>query len=227
MNKDLAAFIDDISWFFQENDKVEIEEKSFDLSDDFNLIFPKLTELIECARKTHLRINNVPHILFAWNDIDDEIFGWLNKIEDFENTPNQLSKEHKILLKNIGGIQESFNQPEDSLTNNQNFMFIGTECSFGIGSWDEYYKETCDEQNIESINHSKLICFVEEANGNKTLYDTISNDILLFASDHCFDDIKPIDGQPEYTFYKYNNIKSFTDYVEKVADEWMEENASC
>jgi hypothetical protein len=227
MNKDLTAFAEDISWFFQENDKVEIEERTFELSDDFKNIFPKLTKLIECSRKTHLRINDVPHILFAWNDIDDEIFGWLNKIEDLENVPNELSKEHKLLLENIGGIQESFNQPEDSLTNNQNFMFIGTECSFGIGSWNNYYKETCEEENIEPIDHSNLIWFVEEANGNMTFYNPTNSDIILFASDHCFDNITPINGQPEYTFYKYDNIKSFKEYVEKVAEEWIAENASC
>ncbi|WP_299315052.1 hypothetical protein [uncultured Aquimarina sp.] len=227
MSKDLTAFIEDISWFFNETDKVEIEIKSFDLSADFKLIFPKLTKLIDCARITHLQINNVPHILFAWNDIDGEIFGWLNKIEDRENLYHQLSNEHKILLQNIGGIQESFNQPDDSLTNNQNFMFIGTKCSFGIGSWNEYYKETCDEENVEPIDHSNLICFVEEANGNLTFYNPTTNDIILFASDHCFDDITPLNEQPEYTFYKYDNIKSFPDYVEKIADEWMEENASC
>ena len=227
MNKDLSAFAEDISWFFQENDKVEIEERTLELTNDFKNIFPKLTKLIECSRKTFLRINNVPHILFAWNDIDDEIFGQLNKIEDLENVSDNLSAEHKILLQNIGGIQESFNQPEDSLTNNQNFMFIGNECSFGIGTWNEYYKETCEEENIEQIDHSNLICFVEEANGNMTFYNSKTNKIILFASDHCFDDITPINGQPEYTFYSYDKIKTFTEYVEQVAKEWTAENASC
>ena len=226
MNPDLTAFIDEISWFFQEKDTVEIEEKSFDFSADFKLIFPKLTRLIESARKTHLRINNIPHILFAWNNMTGEIFGWLNKIESLESFPIQLSKEHKLLLQNIGGIQESFNQPEDSLTNNQNFMFIGSECNRGIGAWDEYYKEVCNEEKIEPLNHSNLIRFVEEANGNMTLYDSTSNDILLFASDHCFDYVKPVAGQPEYTFYQYDSIATFTDYVEKLAGEWMAENAN-
>ncbi|WP_158978998.1 hypothetical protein [Cellulophaga sp. L1A9] len=227
MNKDLKAFIEDISWFFQENDKIEYEENILELSADFKHIFPKLTKLIECSRKTFLLINNVPHILFAWNDIDDEIFGWLNKVEDLEGISDKLSAEHKILLQNIGGIQESFNQPEDSLTNNQNFMFIGTECSFGIGSWNEYYKEICGEENIEPIEHSNLICFAEEANGNMTFYHPRTNKIMLFASDHCFDDITPITGQPEYTFYNYDIINTFTEYVEKVADEWIAKNASC
>jgi len=226
MNPDLTAFIDEISWFFQENDNVETEEKSFDLSADFKLIFPKLTRLIGSARKTHLRINNIPHILFAWNNMTGEIFGWLNKIESLESFPIQLSKEHKLLLQNIGGIQESFNQPEDSLTNNQNFMFIGSECNIGIGAWDEYYKEVCNEEKVEPLNNSNLIRFVEEANGNMTLYDSTSNDILLFASDHCFDYVKPVAGQPEYTFYQYESIATFTDYVEKLAGEWMAENAN-
>ena len=227
MNNDLTTFAEDISWFFQENDKIEIEEKTFYLTNEFKQTFPKLTKLIDCARKTHLRINNIPHILFAWDNIDNEIFGWLNKVEDWENIPNQLIKEHKTLLQNIGGIQESFNQPENSLTNNQNFMFIGTKCSFGIGSWDEYYKETCNEENVETINHSNLICFMEEANGNMTFYSPTSKEIILFASDHYFEGITPLDGQPEYSFYKYDKIKSFTDYVEKIANEWIEENASC
>ncbi len=226
MNKDLTAFAEDISWFFQENDKIEIEQYTLELSDDFKKIFPKLTELIDCSRKTFLRINNKPHILFAWNDIDDEIFGWLNKVEESESVSDKLSDEHKILIQNIGGIQESFNQPEDSLTNNQNFMFIGSDCSYGIGSWNEYYYETCVEENIEPIDHSDLICFVEEANGNLTCYNPKNSEIILFAPDHCFENITPIKGQPEYTFYKYDNIKSFKNYVEKVAEEWLVEIAN-
>lgn len=226
MNPDLTAFINDISWFFQENDTVEIEEKSFELSEDFKLIFPKLTRLIDGARKTHLQINNVPHILFAWNNTDGEIFGWLNKMERLESLPDQLSKEHRLLLQNIGGIQESFNQPEDSLTNNQNFMFIGSKCNRGIGAWDEFYKEVCNEEKIQPLNHSHLIRFVEEANGNITLYDSTSNEVLLFASDHCFDHVTPLAGQPEYTFYQYESIATFTDYVEQLAHEWTMENAS-
>jgi len=227
MSKDFTAFVDDISWFIQKNDKVEIEERTFELSNDFKNKFPKLTKLIETSRKTFLRINNVPHILFAWTNIYGEIFGWLNKIGDLENVSDKLCIEHKILLQNIGGIQEFFNQPEDAITNNKIFMFTGSECSFGIGSWDEYYKKSCKEENVDPIEHSNLICFVEEANGNMTFYEQKTNEIILFAPDHCFEDITPIEGQPEYTFYKYENIETFKNYVEKIAEEWIKENASC
>ncbi|MEM9338923.1 MAG: hypothetical protein AAGA66_09360, partial [Bacteroidota bacterium] len=92
--------------------------------------------------------------------MDGQICGWLNQQETKEEFKYELIQEHELLIRNIGGIRESFNQPEDSFSNNQNFMFIGSECSRGIGDWDDYYSMTCEEEGKNQINFSNLLAFV-------------------------------------------------------------------
>jgi len=225
MNKDLESFKKDISWFINPSDKVEFldSKKDFVLSNNFKNTFPILAEHIEQARILDLKINDQLFKLFSWTSKDNLSCGWLTKIENEKISDLKLIDEHKLLLKEIGGIQESYNQPEESLCNNQSYMFIESECSLGIGDWDEYYEEMCNEEVNQSIDFKQYICFVEEANGNLTLYNPLTKEVFLFAHDHCFENVEFLENQPEYTFHKINNVINFVDYVETLASEWKNE----
>jgi len=225
MNKDFEAFKKDISWFINQSDKIEFleTENEIILSETFQKTFPILSSLIINARILNLKINNQSYKLFSWTNNENLSCGWLNKIEEnFEPTLN-LIEEHKLLLKEIGGIQESYNEPEPSLTNNQNFLFIESECTTGIGDWDDYYEELCNEEDKPKIDFKEFICFVQEANGDVTLYNPKNKEVMLFAHDHCFDNVEFLENQPEYTFHKIHNIENFVDYVENLATEWKNE----
>jgi len=128
MNKDFETFKNNKKWFFEASDKVEFlyTENELQLSETFNSTFPLLTELLHQARILKLKINDQPYKLFSWTNKDDSSCGWLNKIEENASTTFKLIEEHELLLSEIGGIHESYNQPEPSLSNNQNFMF--TQC---------------------------------------------------------------------------------------------------
>lgn len=225
MNKDFETFKEEISWFIKEFDKVDFldTESEFQLSEKFQNTFPNLTKLIKLARVLNLNINNQSYKLFSWTNKNDLSCGWLNKIEKNPNTTLNLIEEHKLLLSEIGGIQESYNQPEASLCNNQNYMFIESECSTGIGGWDEYYEEMCKEENKDQIEYKDFICFVQEANGDVTLYNPENKEVMLFAHDHSFEDVEFLENQPEYTLHKFKNITNFVDYVETLATEWKNE----
>ncbi|MCD0489939.1 hypothetical protein LPB86_16980 [Pedobacter sp. MC2016-14] len=225
MNIDFETFKNEISWFFDQSDEVEFLDsvKEIHLSDNFENTFPVLTALLKQARVLNLKINNQLFKLFSWTNKDGSSCGWLNKIEKEDISELQLIEEHKLLLKEIGGIQESYHQPEESLCNNQNFMFIESECSLGIGGFEEYYEEMCNEEGKEPIDFKHFICFVEEANGNATVYNPKSKDVFLFAQDHCFENVESVENQPEYTFYKINDVNNFVDYVETLASEWRNE----
>jgi hypothetical protein len=225
MTIDFETFKKDITWFIKPTDKVEFLDSNLDinLSDKFQETFPILTNLIQKSRKLKLTINNQVYRLFYWTNKDNISIGWLNKIESDKTNEIQLIEEHELLLKEIGGIQESYNQPEPSLTNNQNFLFIKSEGSKGIGAWDDYYEELCKEENKPQIDYKDFICFVQEANGDLTLYDKTTKEVLLFAHDHCFDNVEFLENQPEYTFHKINEIETFVDYVENLATEWTNE----
>ena len=160
-------------------------------------------------------------ILFAWDRIDEDVCGWLNKIGDRESYFCDLIPEHDLLIRNIGGIKETFNSPADSFSNNQNFMFLGADSSYGIGGWEEYYEESCMYENCKPIDHLHFIAFAEEANGALTIYDPANKKVMLFSHDHSFDNVSFMDGQPAYTFHTFKRVESFVDYVEALAKQWL------
>lgn len=223
-HQDFETFKTEISWFVKANTEISfLENKEFELSKEFEITFPKLTSLIEKARITHLEINKELYILFAWNNKEEQICGWLNKIENTEKYENIFIDEHILLLKNIGGIKESFNQPKYSFSNNQNFMFIGSECKIGIGDYDDYYLMRCKEEGMTQMNYSHLVAFVYEANGSLTLYDPKTKNVLLFSHDHSFDYVEFLENQPQYTFHSFKKAKTFKEYIEELATQWNEQ----
>ena len=225
MNEDFEEFKKDISWFISQSDKIDFlnTETEIELTEKFCNTFPILSNLISKARILTLTISNQLYKLFSWTNKNGLSCGWLNKIEQNTNSQLPIIEEHRLLLNEIGGIQESYNQPEPSFSNNQNFMFIESECSLGINDWDDYYEELCEEENVEPINYKNLVCFVVEANGDATTYDPKTKEIFLFSHNHCFDNVEVLENQPEYTFHKINGVVNFVDYVETLAAEWQNE----
>ena len=222
-NSDFEAFKSDITWFLNSNSKVEFQDQhELRLNEDFRSTFPELTNLIQKSRQTFLTIDSIDHIIFAWDTKDQQVCGWLNQQETCAEFKCELIVEHELLLRNIGGIRESFNQPEDSFTNNQNFLFIGSKCSKGIGDWNDYYSTTCEEDEKDQIDYTNFISFVYEANGALTLYEPKTKEVFLFSHDHSFENVEFMENQPEYTFHRFKNARNFTQYVEEMASQWNE-----
>ncbi|MDP8051715.1 hypothetical protein QJU23_04660 [Pasteurella atlantica] len=223
MNADFEAFKEYASWFIKKSDKVEfLDIKIVPLTLKFRKTFPCLASLIDASTILNLKINDQQYRLYSWTNKDNLSCGWLSKIECTENIKLNLIEEHLLLLSEIGGIQEFYNPPEGSLCENQNFVFMGSKCICGIGASIDYYQELCFEENKKPINCSDFICFSEEANGNLTLYDPHTKAVLLFAPDHCFDNVSFIENQPEFTFHTFDNIINFIDYVEAFASQWVD-----
>ena len=223
MNQDFKAFQTEISWFIGTNSKVEFEvSKEIRLSEEFRTTFPELTGLILKSRQTYLKIDDINYILFAWDSKEGEVCGWLNQQETVEEYKHELIEKHELLLRNIGGIRESFNQPEGSFTNNKNFIFIGSECSRGIGDWDDYYSMMCEDEGKTEIDYSTFLTFSHEVNGDLTLYEPVAEELYLFSHDHSFENVDFVKDQPEYTFHTFKNINTFGSYVEELARQWKE-----
>lgn len=222
-NPDFEAFKSDVSWFVSPKSNIELHDRQgIRLSAACRNTFPVLSELIDLSRQTYLTIDDVEYVLFAWDSQDGQVCGWLNKQESPDAYTYEFIEEHELLLRNIGGIQESFNAPEQALSNNQNFLFIGSECTKGIGDWDDYYTMLCTEDGKKEIDHAHLLAFVHEANGALTLYDPKTKKVLLFSHDHSFDNVDFLENQPAYTFHRIHNADTFTDYVEKLARQWKQ-----
>ncbi len=221
-NQDFETFRSKISWFLNSNSKILFNQsEELRLSKEFKTAFPNLTKLILRSRQTYLTIDQTNYILFAWDTVDGQICGWLNQQESEEEYKYELIEEHRLLLRNIGGIKESFNQSDDSFTNNQNWLFIGSECLKGIGDYDGYYSMKCEEEGKKELEHAGLITFVYEVNGALTLYDPITKRVLLFSHDHSYENIDFMANQPKYTFHTFKKVDSFSDYVEELANQLL------
>lgn len=223
MNKDLEAFTEHMSWLFHPSTISDVTETEIELSEKFIGTFPILTALVKQARVLNIKIEQQPYHLFSWTNKENQNMGWLNKIENDITSTLPLIEEHKLLLEEIGGIQESFNQPDPSFSNNQEFMFVGSACTAGINDWNDYYEELCREEDKPLLDYKDFISFVVEANGDPTVYDPKTKEVFLFAHDHAFTNVHLVKDQPEYTFYRFHDIINFVDYVEALALEWKNE----
>ena len=218
-NKPFEIFLEEV-FFVQPSDKCEYTNLKLDFDKEFKTTFPVTTRILSKATQTGVKINNVNYVLFSWLNIENKICGWLCDV-DKEEIPNYLCNSHKIFSKNIGGIKETLNWPEDfeTFTQNQNFLFIPKYCSQGMKDRVEFYLEVCEEEKCTPIKTNDLIAFVEEANGDIIVYNS-NEEVMLFAHDESYDTSEPIDGQPEVTFYKFNNAKNFIEFVEETSSQW-------
>lgn len=123
----------------------------------------------------------------------------------------------------IGTIIESwgFEDIREDIICNMDGVLIDN-IAYGIGDWKDYFKESCDDEElVPNIQDEDYILVAEEANGNMILCNINSSEIVLFAHDHCFDNVEVYKDCPEYTFYKINNAEGLIDYFELVAQQWM------
>jgi hypothetical protein len=225
---DFEIFKKEAGWHIKPTDLIELTQISPNFSDSFISTFPTLYKLISQASVLDIILTRekeiILHKLFTWIDVDNLKSGWLCKFE--KNTNNfKILPEHQLLLDNIGGIQETYKQLDTEnkiLTDNQNFLFIKSKCTKGLGDWIKLYSQVCEAENAEQIDTKNLVCFVGEANGNETFYDLNTKQVLLFAPDHCFDNIEVLNNQPEYTFYTINGVTTFIDYAETLAQQWLD-----
>jgi hypothetical protein len=162
--------------------------------------------------------------LYSWDAKNGNTAGWLCRIET-NNSSIEILPEHQLLLDNIGGIEESYRQEyeTDKLTDNQNFLFIKSECERMDKDTKEIYIEDCENENLKPLNTDNLLGFAVEANGDTTYYDLQTKRVLLFSHDNDYDYITQVENQPEYTFFTINGVETFVGYVEELAEQWLDE----
>ncbi|WP_312343035.1 hypothetical protein [Chryseobacterium binzhouense] len=228
-NNDFQAFKDADSWVLKETDKIEFFQSDFKLNIQFQKTFPKLTALLQTSRVVHFNLNNIPFRLLSWT-IENENRGWLCIIEESTEKQLPLIDEHRLFLKELGGIFSTYNDGLCNLSYGKKFMFTESYCSLGIDGWDNFYDDRCSEDNMlekDKIDFSNFVVFAQEANGDITTYNPISKEVMLFNHDG---DIKDrngnyltslVENQPEDTFYRLKGVTNFIDYIEMLAEQWL------
>lgn len=202
-----------------------IGDASLNLSADFVNNFPKLSALIKNASVIDFTINsNKRYRQFIWQLADNETCGWLCQLEHVVPQDLNLIPEHILLNKTIGGIIEHWGDEDfdETFLYAKNFTF-GLQDAINSFEWEESYLESCEEEDSTPIDVSKLLTFSQEANGDNTFYNKETKEVFLFAHDGYSPlDITLVDGQPDCTIYTYDNVKTFNDYVETLADQWQQ-----
>ena len=220
-NPGLISFQTARPWLFFRLQVAETSIRNIYLSDIFQQQFPLLSRLLNSAEALNVHVNDQPHILYTWNRTDGATCGWLCKVEE-ARLDISFIPEHRMLLSEMGGIQESYGYDEKDLALCQFFLFTGSRCEYGIESHKMYYEEICFNKGYTPLPTDQFITFVIEGNGNRTLYDPATGKVLLYAFDHNFNYVTPVPHQPEYTFYTIHGVDTFTDYVELLARQWLE-----
>lgn len=208
------------------------------LSDDFKTTFPLFSKLVSFAEITEVKINDDFYRLFTWRDKNKEKFGWLGDLKKMPihkrslydskqiyPASSEFLKEHILFIENVGGIAALWDGPED-----ENFMTWGKDFIFSLSSCYKfksqetiYHKDSCwiYETVKNPLDISKLLCFSQEGNGNMTFYNTETSEIFLLLTDHSYEYVTKLEGHPEYSFYTINGVKTFVEYVELLAKQFL------
>lgn len=238
----LNSFKDICSRRFPKNSTFEhkADNVKLELTDEFKEKFPQFTRLIESAEISEISVNDILHRMYVWSSKDNNRFVWIcdtalktdivrKPTQDEENlVSSDILPEHLLLVRNVGGIIETWDLPDDEsfMTWAKNFVF-SLQYSYKLQNTDFIYSE--DGWIFDEVEESKklpvkdLICFSEEANGNLTIYNKYTGEIFLLLGDHCFEYVDVVDGHPEYSFYTIRGISHFTEYAELLASQMLNE----
>lgn len=224
----IDALVNAVSWRISKNNIKCVETNTKELLKSLSL-FENMYQLLLLAKKIKITlVDGKIYNLFAWKS-EKGIGGWLCEPRNYTDVSIRPAK-YKLLQSVLGNIVETFGYEDvrDDWLCNLNW-FLGTEeMEFGLGNWKGYFEEMCEEDNKTPIlerqgyqfDIDKLFIMAEEANGNLTLCDANTEEIFLFAPDHCFENVSVCGDLPEYTFYTVDRGECFADYVELVAKQW-------
>jgi hypothetical protein len=220
MNPYWESFADELSWFVGRH-QIAVGRlqppgtwrPSIDVANGF----PRLTTLLSSAHVTDVRVDGQAHMLFSW-ERRGGFRSWLAKLP--EATPaSNVFPSHRLLLQSFGGIIERSNEPEGSWLLNLNDALTAAEATHDAS----FIADASVFQRLGigiPIDLKAYYSIALEANGNTTLCHRVTGDVLLFAQDHSFDHVVPLEGCPEYTLYRIEGAPTFDAWVEAVAAQW-------
>jgi hypothetical protein len=219
---DWIEFTKSVPWFLKSDAVVEVStpQKSTVLSPTVAALFPSLAKLIAAASSIDVSVNSECYELLGWDSIDGGRMGWLCRPAS-EKPPENLYCQHRELLSSFGGIVERFNEPETWLSN-LNDALTEKEASHDGGFIRDIPWVFDDGASKLPIDPIEYYSIAGEANGNATFCHRVNGRIIMLAQDHYFRHLTVLEGCPEHSLYTINGIKTFRDWVNAVARQWLE-----
>lgn len=222
--KDFQIFKEMGSFLFCRVDRYHYQAGAIALSPAFRQVFPVLSRLIDQARVLDVTLGDHAYRLLSWTERDSPQINmsWLCEGEPGPAPALPFTPEHVLLTDHLGGIAESFWWFPDAFSANQNYMFTPKYCRLGLDRTRPVYEDVCARQGCTPIPTEHLVMFAFEAGGIRSFYDPETMEVLVFAPDHNDEYLKMVPGQPELTFHTIAGVRTFTDYVETLAQQWLD-----
>ncbi|MCW1916033.1 hypothetical protein OJ996_20765 [Luteolibacter sp. GHJ8] len=221
---DFECFLREVTWFNYDKIPMSIGETNprSGPSEDLIEAFPAMSELLGKSRTTEVIVGDKQYELLAWTRSDGVQMGWLCPKPPPE-VPAEIFSLHRLLLGEFGGIEETFNQPDDAWTMNQNSVLILEE-ALNDASQIEYSDWLFEEEDLEiPIQPSDYHGISREANSDMTICHRTTGEVLLLAHDHGYSHAKLLPGCPEGTLYTLDGAPTFTAFVDIIAKQWLAE----
>jgi hypothetical protein len=222
MNPHWQSFADDVPWFLTGNERVVVgdvaDPGTWRLPNAVARVFPRLADLLATAYTSNVAVGSQPYVLFSW-DGDYGPSAWLSP-RAARSVAGDLLPAHRDLLAVFGGITERSNEPEATWLLNTNDSLTLEEASHDATFITEYEWAFAEVPGGIPIDLDTYYSISREANGNTTFCHRRHGDVVLFAPDHSFDDVEPLEGCPPYTLYRRRGAGTFVEWVETVAAQW-------
>jgi len=226
VNRHWDSFAADLSWFVSDRKRIEVgplsEPGAWRPSAAFSAIFPTLATLLGTAHTSAVSVDDEAFILFSWEGRDC-VLSWLARPP--ERAADGLYPPHRTLLSEFGGVTERGGEFEGQWLLNTNESLTVAEASHDAAFLQDYAWAFEGVSGGIPIDMTAYYSISREANGNDTLCHRVAGDVLMFAPDHSFNHVVPLDGCPDYTLYRINGAPGFVQWVEAVAKQWMEAGA--
>jgi hypothetical protein len=222
MNGHWQEFARELPWFVAGRD-VRVGKLlppgSWHASDAFGRLFPRLGRLLGTASTSRVVVDGRPFTLFSW-EIADRLLAWLAPLPGA--AAEGVYPGHLTLLAEFGGITERAGEFEGQWLLNTTESLTQREATHDA-SFIRDYAWAFDEVGGIPIDLTAFYSVSREANGNCTLCHRVTGEVLLFAPDHAFNHVTPLEGCPEYTLYRLQGAPRFEAWVEEVAGQWIDE----
>jgi hypothetical protein len=225
MNLEWQAFLDSVPWYLTAGQLaragVTQPPGSWNpASREFTQLFPQLARLLSAARTTEVFIDDRRLSLFTWEGAESGLRSWLCPQPSSAPSPSLLPA-HQILLCSFGGIIERANEPSDTWLLNHDDALTEAQAATDAAFIKDYHWAFEQAGVAIPIELRMYYPIAWEANGNCTLCHRRSGAILLFATDHNFRHIRRLAGCPDYTLYQIDGAVDFSQWVNEVADQWL------
>jgi hypothetical protein len=224
VNQHWNAFAEELTWLVTNRQRIEVSRLSppgaWVPSREFSNLFPTLAKLLGGAFTSTVSIDDEEFILFSWEG-HDRMMSWLTRPP--EPAAADVYPAHRTLLSEFGGIAERSGESEEQWLLNTNESLTLAEAGH-----DATFLRDCAHvfEPIPGripIDMTAYYSVSAEANGNDTLCHRVAGDVLMFAQDHAFSHVVPLEGCPEYTLYRIVGAPGFVQWVETVARQWLDQ----